>query len=163
CTAGTWRRTSRCSRPSGWRRCARSPRLRRTCGGGSAAWAGHKASRGGGGGGGARAPPLAPVPRAAPAAPHAPRRRARGERGEVALARIADAKERLAEAEDALRDDSSIRISLPGTAVPAGRTVLTVRGLGAPWAPWHDTAAPSDEPSARLPDEPGEAGGGLDD
>ncbi len=45
---------------------------------------------------------------------------------------------RLAEAEDALRDDASIRISLPGTAVPAGRTVLTVRGLDAPWAPWHE-------------------------
>ncbi|HEY6496074.1 MAG TPA: ABC-F family ATP-binding cassette domain-containing protein [Trebonia sp.] len=59
---------------------------------------------------------------------------------EVALARIADARERLSEAEEALRDDSSIRISLPGTAVPAGRTVLTVRGLGFPWAPWHEVA-----------------------
>ncbi len=52
-----------------------------------------------------------------------------GKGREIALARIADAKERLAEAEDALRDEESIRISLPGTAVPAGRTVLTVRGL----------------------------------
>jgi ATPase subunit of ABC transporter with duplicated ATPase domains len=60
-----------------------------------------------------------------------------GKGREVALARIADAKGRLAAAEDALRDDSSIRIALPGTAVPAGRTVLTARGLGAPWAPWH--------------------------
>ena len=59
-----------------------------------------------------------------------------GKGREIALARIADAKERLAEAEEALRDDAAIRISLPGTAVPAGRTVLTVRGLGAPWAPW---------------------------
>jgi ATPase subunit of ABC transporter with duplicated ATPase domains len=64
-----------------------------------------------------------------------------GKGREVALARIADAKERLAEAEEALRDDSSIRISLPGTAVPAGRTVLTVRGLDGPWAPWHEADA----------------------
>jgi len=64
-----------------------------------------------------------------------------GKGREVALARIADAKERLAEAEESLRDDVSIRISLPGTAVPAGRTVLTVLGLDAPWAPWHETEA----------------------
>ena len=67
-----------------------------------------------------------------------------GKGREIALARIAGAKDRLAEAEEALRDDASIRISLPGTAVPAGRTVLTVRGLDAPWAPWH--AAADDEP-----------------
>ena len=64
-----------------------------------------------------------------------------GKGREVALARVADAKERLAEAEETLRDDASIRISLPGTAVPAGRTVLTVHGLDAPWAPWHETGA----------------------
>ena len=63
-----------------------------------------------------------------------------GKGREVALARIADAKDRLAEAEDALRDDTAIRISLPGTAVPAGRTVLTGQGLDAPWAPWHADA-----------------------
>jgi ATPase subunit of ABC transporter with duplicated ATPase domains len=67
-----------------------------------------------------------------------------GKGREVALARIADAKGRLAEAEDALRDDASIRISLPGTAVPAGRTVLTAHGLGAPWAPWHEAGAGGD-------------------
>jgi ATPase subunit of ABC transporter with duplicated ATPase domains len=64
-----------------------------------------------------------------------------GKGREVALARVADAKERLAEAEETLRDDASIRISLPGTAVPAGRTVLTVHGLDAPWAPWHERGA----------------------
>ena len=69
-----------------------------------------------------------------------------GKGREIALARIADAKERLAEAEEALRDDALIRISLPGTAVPAGRTVLTVRGLDAPWAPWQKTA--DDEPGS---------------
>jgi ATPase subunit of ABC transporter with duplicated ATPase domains len=64
-----------------------------------------------------------------------------GKGREVALARIADAKDRLSEAEEALRDDASIRISLPGTAVPAGRTVLAVRGLDGLWAPWHETGA----------------------
>ena len=60
-----------------------------------------------------------------------------GKGRDIALARIAGAQDRLAEAEEALRDDAAIRISLPGTAVPAGRTVLTVHGLGAAWAPWH--------------------------
>src|SRR6185437_13468496 len=81
-----------------------------------------------------------------------------GKNREVALARIADAKERLAEAEEALRDDAAIRISLPGTAVPAGRTVLTVRGLDVPWAPWQ--SAP-DVPDAGSGDcgHPGEGDG----
>jgi ATPase subunit of ABC transporter with duplicated ATPase domains len=61
-----------------------------------------------------------------------------GKSRDVALDRIADARARLSEAEVALRDDAAIRISLPGTAVPAGRTVLTVHGLDRPWAPWHD-------------------------
>jgi ATPase subunit of ABC transporter with duplicated ATPase domains len=85
-----------------------------------------------------------------------------GKGREIALARISDAKERLAEATDALRDDSSIRIALPGTAVPAGRTVLTVRGLDAPWAPWHGIAEGGPEgvqetPAAKAPG--GRAGG----
>ena len=75
-----------------------------------------------------------------------------GKGREVALARIADAKGRLAEAEGALRDDSSIRISLPGTAVPAGRTVLTARGLDAPWAPWHEARAGGDLGDGDLDD-----------
>ena len=83
-----------------------------------------------------------------------------GKGREVALARIAGAKGRLAEAEDALRDDSSIRISLPGTAVPAGRTVLTARGLGAPWAPWHAAAGADRAPGAAPPGEPGSTNGG---
>ena len=64
-----------------------------------------------------------------------------GKGREIALARIADAKQRLSGAEEALRHEESIRISLPGTAVPAGRTVLTVRGLDGPWAPWHEPGA----------------------
>jgi ATPase subunit of ABC transporter with duplicated ATPase domains len=79
-----------------------------------------------------------------------------GKGREVALARVADARERLAEAEEALRDDASIRISLPGTAVPAGRTVLTAHGLDAPWAPWHETEA--SEPGASDPEGDGADG-----
>jgi ATPase subunit of ABC transporter with duplicated ATPase domains len=92
-----------------------------------------------------------------------------GKGREVALARIAGANERLAEAEDALRDGSSIRISLPGTAVPAGRTVLTVRGLNGPWAPWHEAAGGGPDrvmetPSAGTPgDRAGDASGDLGD
>jgi ATPase subunit of ABC transporter with duplicated ATPase domains len=82
-----------------------------------------------------------------------------GKGREIALARIAGAKERLAGAEEALRDDSSIRISLPGTALPAGRTVLTVRGLDVPWAPWH--AAAADPPG--YADGADGADGGPDD
>jgi ATPase subunit of ABC transporter with duplicated ATPase domains len=80
-----------------------------------------------------------------------------GKGREVALARITDAKERLAEAEEALRDDASIRISLPGTAVPAGRTVLTVRGLDRPWAPWH--AAGASGPDGTVGDPHGDRAG----
>ncbi|MEV4557658.1 ABC-F family ATP-binding cassette domain-containing protein [Kitasatospora sp. NPDC049285] len=40
--------------------------------------------------------------------------------------RLNEAKERLAAAEEAVRDDAEIRIDLPRTAVPAGRTVLTL-------------------------------------
>jgi ATPase subunit of ABC transporter with duplicated ATPase domains len=43
--------------------------------------------------------------------------------------RLQQAQEKLAEASDAVRDDREIRVDLPGTAVPAGRTVLTVRGV----------------------------------
>ncbi|MER5181163.1 ABC-F family ATP-binding cassette domain-containing protein [Streptomyces sp. NPDC002896] len=43
--------------------------------------------------------------------------------------RLAEAKERLDEAVEAVRDDDEIRIDLPYTAVPPGRTVLTLREL----------------------------------
>ncbi|MFC5186486.1 ABC-F family ATP-binding cassette domain-containing protein [Actinomadura harenae] len=46
--------------------------------------------------------------------------------------RLDGARERLAEAEELVRDDTGIRIELPATHVPAGRTVLTVTGLAAP-------------------------------
>ncbi|MEU8322260.1 ABC-F family ATP-binding cassette domain-containing protein [Nonomuraea sp. NPDC048881] len=40
--------------------------------------------------------------------------------------RLAAARGRLTEAELAVRDDAEIRVELPGTAVPAGRTLLTL-------------------------------------
>ncbi|WP_018657977.1 ABC-F family ATP-binding cassette domain-containing protein [Actinomadura flavalba] len=46
--------------------------------------------------------------------------------------RLADARDRLSEAEDAVREDEEIRVALPRTRVPAGRTVLTLGGLDAP-------------------------------
>ncbi|MGW7574762.1 ABC-F family ATP-binding cassette domain-containing protein [Streptomyces sp. NPDC054765] len=45
--------------------------------------------------------------------------------------RLKEAKERLDEAAEAVRDDDEIRIDLPHTAVPPGRTVLTLRALQA--------------------------------
>ncbi len=43
--------------------------------------------------------------------------------------RLQEARERLDEASDAVRDDAEIQVRLPHTAVPAGRTVLTLEGL----------------------------------
>ncbi|MER6123375.1 ABC-F family ATP-binding cassette domain-containing protein [Streptomyces sp. NPDC001795] len=43
--------------------------------------------------------------------------------------KLADAKERLDEAVEAVRDDDEIRVELPYTAVPPGRSVLTLRDL----------------------------------
>ncbi|WTW95796.1 ATP-binding cassette domain-containing protein [Streptomycetaceae bacterium NBC_01309] len=43
--------------------------------------------------------------------------------------RLEDARSRVSEAKDAVRDDKEIRIALPETEVPAGRTVLTAEGL----------------------------------
>ena len=43
--------------------------------------------------------------------------------------KVAEATERLAEAELAVRQDDEIRVDLAATEVPAGRTVLTLRGV----------------------------------
>jgi ATPase subunit of ABC transporter with duplicated ATPase domains len=43
--------------------------------------------------------------------------------------RVSAARSALADAEEAVRDDARIRIDLPGTAVPAGRTVMSVGEL----------------------------------
>ena len=45
------------------------------------------------------------------------------------IERLDDARQRLGTAEEAVRDDSEIRVDLPETAVPAGRTVLTLRSV----------------------------------
>lgn len=46
--------------------------------------------------------------------------------------RLAGARDKLAEAEDAVHDDDAIRIDLPDTAVPVRRTVLTLEGVELP-------------------------------
>lgn len=46
--------------------------------------------------------------------------------------RLAGARTRLSEAEEAVRADAEIRVELPATRVPAGRTVVTATGLAAP-------------------------------
>jgi ATPase subunit of ABC transporter with duplicated ATPase domains len=69
-----------------------------------------------------------------------------GRSRDIGLARIADAQARLADAEEAVRDDDAITIALPGTAVPPGRTVLRLRGLDHPWIPWGTRTA--QEPGA---------------
>lgn len=51
---------------------------------------------------------------------------AAGKHRNMHLEKLEEAKERLGEAEEAVRDDSEIRIDLPETTVPAGRTVLTL-------------------------------------
>ena len=59
-----------------------------------------------------------------------------GRSRELHADRLQAARDRLAEAEQAIRDDAKIRVNLPATAVPAGRTVLTMTGLdGARWHP----------------------------
>jgi ATPase subunit of ABC transporter with duplicated ATPase domains len=58
-----------------------------------------------------------------------------GRSKELHAERLRAARDRLADAEDAVRDDAEIRVELPGTAVPAGRTVLTVTGLTGNWHP----------------------------
>ncbi|WP_203599713.1 ABC-F family ATP-binding cassette domain-containing protein [Streptomyces sp. SID10853] len=47
--------------------------------------------------------------------------------------RLDEAKERLSEAADAVRDDDEIRIELPSTRVHPGRSVLTLRDLRLPY------------------------------
>ncbi|MGY1839027.1 MULTISPECIES: ABC-F family ATP-binding cassette domain-containing protein [unclassified Modestobacter] len=52
-----------------------------------------------------------------------------GRADDVHAARLDGARSRLAEAERALRGDQAIVLELPGTAVPAGRTVFAGEGL----------------------------------
>jgi ATPase subunit of ABC transporter with duplicated ATPase domains len=52
-----------------------------------------------------------------------------GKHRNLHLNRVEQARERLAEAAEAVREDAKIRIDLPGTAVPAGRDVLDLAGV----------------------------------
>src|SRR5580693_6864970 len=74
-----------------------------------------------------------------------------GHSRELHTERLADARDRLADAEQALRDDKEIRVDLPATAVPAGRTVLSVTGLASTWHPAL-AAGPAAPDSAPDPD-----------
>jgi ATPase subunit of ABC transporter with duplicated ATPase domains len=69
-----------------------------------------------------------------------------GRSRELHSERLQAARDRLEEAEQAVRDDAEIRVDLPGTAVPAGRTVLTVAGLDG--AHWHPASPPPGAPPA---------------
>jgi len=74
-----------------------------------------------------------------------------GRSRELHAERLQAARDRLAEAEQAVRDDAEIRVELPATAVPAGRTVLTVAGLdGARWHPAAGSRSPAPSPAAGL-------------
>jgi ATPase subunit of ABC transporter with duplicated ATPase domains len=54
---------------------------------------------------------------------------AAGKHRNMHLDRLEDAKERLAQSEEALREDREIRIDLPATEVPSGKVVLTLNQL----------------------------------
>jgi len=64
-----------------------------------------------------------------------------GRSKEIHAERLQAARDRLAQAEEAVRDDAGIRVELPGTAVPAGRTVLRIAGLTGNWHPSSADAA----------------------
>jgi ATPase subunit of ABC transporter with duplicated ATPase domains len=66
--------------------------------------------------------------------------------------KLEEARGRLTEAEQAVRDDAEIRIELPGTEVPAGRTVLTLPLRGTP--EWHPSGERDPSPTARESPEP---------
>jgi ATPase subunit of ABC transporter with duplicated ATPase domains len=62
-----------------------------------------------------------------------------GRSRELHSERLKAARDRLGEAEEAVRDDAEIRVELPATAVPAGRTVLNLTGLAD--TSWHPASA----------------------
>jgi ATPase subunit of ABC transporter with duplicated ATPase domains len=79
-----------------------------------------------------------------------------GRSKELHAERLQAARDRLAEAEEAVRDDAEIRVELPGTAVQAGRTVLTVTGLdGGRWHPATGLGGPGDAGAPGAAGEPG--------
>jgi ATPase subunit of ABC transporter with duplicated ATPase domains len=79
-----------------------------------------------------------------------------GRSRELHAERLQAARHRLEEAGQAVRDDAEIRVDLPGTAVPAGRTVLTVTGLdGSHWHPAAKPGTPKTPKAPRAPDTTG--------
>jgi len=70
-----------------------------------------------------------------------------GRSRELHAERLQAARGRLEEAEQAVRDDAEIRVELPGTSVPAGRTIMNLTGLaGTPWHPASASASPDPRP-----------------
>jgi ATPase subunit of ABC transporter with duplicated ATPase domains len=72
-----------------------------------------------------------------------------GRSGELHAERLQAARDRLGEAEQSVRDDAEIRVDLPATTVPAGRTVLTVTGLGG--RHWHPATRTPTPPATPTP------------
>ena len=69
-----------------------------------------------------------------------------GKLRDIGADRLAKAQDRLNEAKETARPDAEIRVGLPGTVVPSGRTVLTATGLtGTAWRPG-DRPAPAEPP-----------------
>ncbi len=73
-----------------------------------------------------------------------------GKTRDIHADRLAVARARLDEASDAVRDDAEIRIDLPETAVPAGRTVLTCERVTAGQTPGVDLVVRGPERVALL-------------
>ncbi|WP_061293794.1 ABC-F family ATP-binding cassette domain-containing protein [Herbidospora cretacea] len=69
--------------------------------------------------------------------------------------RLAEARDRLTEAEDALRDEAEIRVDLPGTAVPQTRRVLEFP-LGGTFVTDRDVSGPLEVVPERRGREPSE-------
>jgi ATPase subunit of ABC transporter with duplicated ATPase domains len=80
-----------------------------------------------------------------------------GRSRELHAQRLAAARGRLEEAKQAVREDAEIRLELPSTAVPSGRTVLTVTGLAG--AHWHPAARPQSTAPPGTTALPGTAAG----
>ncbi len=79
-----------------------------------------------------------------------------GRSRELHAERLQAARDRLDDAEQAIRDDAEIRVELPATAVPAGRTVLTVSGLAeTPWHPASPATVAATEAAATEAARPG--------
>ncbi|WP_052424234.1 ABC-F family ATP-binding cassette domain-containing protein [Nonomuraea candida] len=85
-----------------------------------------------------------------------------GKQRTLHLEKLEEARERLTEAEQAVRDDAAIRIQLPGTEVPAGRTVLTLPLEPGPLEPGPlEPRAVPDPAGGDGPGDPGDESGGA--